>query len=61
MSDRDTEYYWVKLGPIPGYPSWHVQSGWTQYPFPTRVAAEKFAKAHELPGRAIELVAPRKG
>lgn len=61
MNDRDTEYHWVKLGPIPGLPSWHVQSGWGQHAFPTRQAAERFAKAHEMPGRPVELVSSPKG
>lgn len=49
----DSEYAWVDLGPIPGYPSWHIQSDWNSYPFPTNAAAQKFAAAHRLPGREV--------
>jgi hypothetical protein len=53
----DSEYFWVELGPIPGYPEWHVQSEVTRYPFPTLAAANLFASNHRRlwPGREIEV------
>lgn len=53
--DRDNVYYWVTLGPIPGYPSWHEQSKPCSYPFPTEKAAKLFAENHAAawPGREV--------
>lgn len=58
--DSSTEYWFVELGPIPGYPDWHVQSKTTSYPFPTAAAAERFADSHARmwPGREVEVKAP---
>lgn len=54
----DSDYFWVVLGPIPGYPDWHIQSQETRYPFPTPEAAERFADTHRKlwPGRSVEVV-----
>ncbi len=54
----DSEYFWVELGPIPGYPDWHIQSQSNRYPFPTAVAAGRFADnhAHMWPGRKVEVL-----
>lgn len=49
----DSTYFWVELGPIPGYPDWHIQSEAIRYPFPTAEAAERFAAAHQSPGREV--------
>lgn len=53
--DPGTKYYWVHMGPIPGYPDWHVQSQPSSYPFPTAQAAGRFADAHShmWPGREV--------
>jgi len=54
----DSEYAWVELGPIPGLPEWHQQSQPSRYPFPTGVAAVKFATNNkaEWPERTIHVV-----
>lgn len=56
--DAETRYYWVELGPIPGYPDWHVQSKPSRYPFPAPQAAGRFADSHRKmwPGRSIEVL-----
>lgn len=53
-----SEYFWVELGPIAGYPSWHEQSKTARYPFPTAVAAGRFADSHAQmwPGRKVEVL-----
>ena len=59
----DTNYWWVELGPIEGYPDWHVQSQPTSYPFPTLAAANLFAANHRRvwPGREVEVRNDRVG
>jgi hypothetical protein len=52
----DSEYFWVELGPIPGYPDWHEQSKVSRYPFPTASAAAIFAEAHMYPGRRVQVL-----
>lgn len=49
----DSEYHWVELGPIPGLPEWHLQSGLNRYPFPKEHAAFRFAENAKAtyPGR----------
>jgi hypothetical protein len=51
-------YTWVRLGPIPDSPDWHIQSEATQYPFPTDEAAQRFARNHVMDGRDITVVYP---
>lgn len=57
LTDGST-YYWVELGPIPGYPSWHPDSEGSKYPFPTRCAAELFTHNHRRmwPGRIVRVI-----
>lgn len=54
MSDR----WIVKMGPIPNKPAWHQQIyANSSYAFPTKAAAERFARAHleRDPGREISV------
>jgi len=54
----DSEYAWVELGPIPGYPDWHLQSEPSSYPFPTNAAAVLFATRNKAdwPNRDVTVV-----
>lgn len=56
--DRDKDYVWVVLGPIPDIPLWHIQSEETSYPFPTEQAAFRFAEGAkaETPGRKVTVI-----
>lgn len=56
--DRDKDYHWVRLGPIPDLPGWHLQSQETQYPFPTENAAFRFAEGAKAaePRRRVMVV-----
>ena len=53
----DSEYHWVVLGPIPGYPAWHTQAGETRYPFSKEQAAFTFADSVKAihPERRVEV------
>ena len=56
--DPATKYAWVHLGPIPGFPAWHIQSLPSSYPFPTNAAAALFAANNKAcwPDRTVEVV-----
>jgi len=51
--DRDAEYHYVELGPIPGKPGWHEQAKPSSYAFPSVEAATRFAQGHKEPGRSV--------
>ena len=56
--DPSTTYAWAELGPLPGYPDWHVQSKPSRYPFPTDAAAVMFATNNkaEWPARHVAVL-----
>ena len=51
-------YHTVELGPTPGLPSWHEQSGKSRFHFPTEQAALSFAEAHKVLGRDVVVSTP---
>lgn len=57
-----TPYWFVEMGPIPNMPDWHTELYSHQsYPFPTEVAAHRFANAAsaEHPSRAVKVIYPK--
>jgi len=66
----ETQYWFVEMGPIPGVPEWHsprvlhsARDYRISYPFPTEVAAHRFANAAtaEHPGRSVKVIYPEGG
>ncbi|ALF02217.1 hypothetical protein SEA_LADYBIRD_76 [Mycobacterium phage LadyBird] len=47
----------VELGPIEGMPPWHQQAQPSRWPFPSKVAAERFAagERERHPGREVNV------
>jgi hypothetical protein len=51
-----SDYWFVHMGPVPNKPDWHQKLyDNSSYAFPTKAAAELFAKTHQdrYPGRQV--------
>ncbi|AMS01060.1 hypothetical protein SEA_ARCHERNM_66 [Mycobacterium phage ArcherNM] len=54
--DSETRYTYVELGAHPDKPAWHHLAEPNRYPFPSEQAAWRFAEAHKVPGRKVQVL-----